>query len=316
MEMMKAVVYEKASKPTRLVFRDVEKPVPAADQVLIQVLSVSVNAADYRSMKMGLIPKKKIFGADIAGSVVAVGSDCHQFKVGDNVIGELSNFGFGGFAEYAVALEEALVLKPETLSVDKAAALPISGITALQGLRDKGAIQKGQQVLIYGAGGGVGTFAIQLAKYFGAHVSVVCGAKHLEQSRSLGADCAFDYTKDDCLKGAQSFDLILAVNGGRRFSEYKKALKPGGRIVVVGGSMSQLFTSLLFGWFLSLGSRKVITLAAKTNQQDLAFIASLAADGVLKPVIDRYYSLAEVPEAFAYASEGHAGGKVIITCFQ
>ncbi len=314
-ETMKAVVYDKATKPSMLVFREVEKPVPATDQVLVQVMSVSVNAADYRSMKMGIIPKKKIFGADIAGCVLAVGNDCHQFKVGDNVIGELSGFGFGGFAEYAVAPEKALVLRPAGLSADVAAALPISGITALQGLRDKGHIQKGQQVLIYGGGGGVGTFAIQLAKYYGAEVSVVCGSKHMEQSIALGADHAFDYTKDECLNRDKPFDLILAVNGGRRFSAYKQALKPGGRVVVIGGLMSQIVTSLLFGWFMSLGSKKVINLAAKMNQQDLAFLASLATDGAIKPVIDRYYPLDEVPEAVGYASAGHANGKVIISCF-
>lgn len=312
--MMKAVVYDKSVKPSKLVYRDVENPVPADHEVLVKVNAVAVNAADYRSMKMGIIPKKKIFGADIAGRVVEVGTNCHQFKVGDEVIGELSTCGFGGFAEYAVAPEKLLVHKPATLSNEAAAALPISAITALQGLRDKGAVQPGHQVLIYGGGGGVGTFSIQLAKYYGAEVTVVCGTKHIEQSIALGADFAIDYTKEDVLNSDRHYDLILGVNGGRRISDYKRMLKPGGCFVMVGGLFNQIFSTLLFSWFFSLGSKKVMALAAKTTQEDLSLLAKLAADGTIKPVFDRYYSLAEGPEAMFYASEGHASGKVIITC--
>lgn len=311
---MKAVVYNKSAKPDKLVYCEVEKPVPAENEVLIQVEAVSVNAADYRSMKMGMIPKKKIFGADVAGKVVAVGNKCHQFHVGDEVIGELSTYGFGGFAEFVVAPEKALVNKPATLSVDVAAALPISGLTALQALRNKGNVQKDQQVLIYGGGGGVGTFSIQLAKYFGAEVTVVCGTKHIEQSKALGADFTIDYSNDDMLTTDRHYDLIVGINGGRRISDYKRVMKPGGKTVMVGGSLLQIFKSLLFGWLLSLGSKKIIALAAKLNQQDLAFLAQLAAEGTIKPVIDRYYTLENVPEAMRYAGEGHASGKVIVQC--
>lgn len=311
---MKAVVYNKAYKPVNLMVCDVEKPVPADHEVLVKVKAVAVNAADYRSMKMGMIPKKKIFGADIAGRVVDVGTNCRQFNVGDEVIGELSTCGFGGFAEYAVAPEKLLVHKPVTLTDQAAAALPISAITALQGLRDKGTVQPGQQVLIYGGGGGVGTFSIQLAKYYGAEVTVVCGTKHIDQSIALGADFTIDYTKADMLTTDRKYDLIVGINGGRRISDYKRVMKSGGKVVMVGGSLVQLFKSLLFGWFYSLGSKKVVALAAKTNQEDLAFLAKLAADGTIKPVFDRSFSLAEGPEAVQYTSEGHASGKVIITC--
>lgn len=312
MKKMKAVIYDKTIKPDKLSYCEVDKPVPTDNEVLIKVFAVSVNAADYRSMKMGLIPKKKIFGADVAGRIESIGKNIHNFKVGDEVVGDFSSIGFGGFAEYAVAPEKAIVLKPAKLSFDVAAALPLAAVTALQALRDKSKIQKGQMVLIYGGGGGVGTFAIQLAKYYGAIVTVVCGSKNVEQSRLLGADYIIDYTKDDALNDAQRYDLILAVNGNRRLIDYKRALKPGGRYVMVGGSMSQIFSSLLFGRIMSIGSKKMYALAAKPNQKDLEFVTLLAADNKIKPVIDRYYPLDKVADAIRYISESHASGKVII----
>lgn len=205
---MKAVIFDKMFKPDKLAYRDLDKPVQADNEVLIEVAAVSVNAADYRSMKMGMIPKSKIFGADVAGSVVAVGKNISLFKVGDEVIGDLASFGFGGFAEYAVAPEKALVKKPAKLSFEDSAALPMSAVTAIQALR-KGNIQKGHDVLIYGSAGGVGTFSIQLAKYYGATVTAVCSTRNIEQSLALGADFVIDYTNEDFINSDRRYDICL-----------------------------------------------------------------------------------------------------------
>jgi NADPH:quinone reductase-like Zn-dependent oxidoreductase len=312
MEKMKAVVIDKTIRPDKLSYCDVEKPVPSENEVLLKIHAVAVNAADYRSLQMGMIPKQKILGADIAGTVESVGKNIQQFKVGDEVLGDLGSFGFGGFAEYTVAPEAALVHKPAKLSFEEAAALPMSSLTALQALRNKGVLQKGQQVLLYGGGGGVGTFAIQLAKYFGAETTVVCSSKNIAQSNALGADTVLDYTQQDALKTDKRYDLILAINGNRRLLDYKRALKPHGIYVMVGGSLPQIFKSLLFGWFLSFGSKKMRTLAAKANQNDLEFIAKLAEEGILKPVISQYYSLDKVAEAMSQLRAGHSSGKVVI----
>ena len=312
MEKMKAVVYDKKVLPDRLVYRDAEKPEPNDNEVLIKILAVSVNAADYRSMGFGIIPKRRIFGADIAGRVESVGKNIRQLKAGDEVIGELSNAGFGGFAQYTVAPEKALVLKPAKITFEEAAALPLAAITALRALRDKGNIQKGHKVLIAGSGGGVGTFAVQLAKYFGAEVTAVCSTKNVEQSRSLGADDVIDYTKEDFTKGNKRYDLIIAVNGNRSLSAYRRILNQNGIYVMVGGAMVQIIKSLLFGRLMSFGSKKMLSLAAKSNQKDMELIVKLAADGTIKPVIDRRYSLDHTADAMRYVSEGHARGKVVI----
>lgn len=312
MEKIKAVVYDKTIKPDKLSYCEVDKPVPTDNQVLIKVLAVSVNAADYRSMKMGMIPKSKIFGADVSGRVEFVGKNIHQFKIGDEILGDLASYGFGGFAEYVVAPEKAIVHKPANLPFDVAAGLPMAAVTALQALRDKGKIQKGETVLIYGGGGGVGTFAIQLAKYFGAVVTVVCGSKNVEQSRSLGADYILDYSKEDFIKDDRRYDLILAINGNRRLIDYYRVLKPNGRYVMVGGSISQIFKSLLLGWLMSIGSKKMNALVAKPNQKDLEYVTKLASENKITPVIDRNYSLDKVADAIQYLSDGHARGKVII----
>ncbi|MBU1633250.1 NAD(P)-dependent alcohol dehydrogenase, partial [bacterium] len=293
-------------------YRNVEKPRPNDNEVLIKILAVSANAADYRSMRMGIIPKRRIFGADIAGRVESVGENIRQFKPGDEVIGDLSDCGFGGFAEYAVAPEKALIPKPTKILFEEAAALPMAGITALQALRDKGNIQKGQKVLIVGSGGGVGTFAVQLAKYFGAVVTAVCSTKNVEQTSSLGADYVIDYTKEDFTKSNRSYDLILAVNGNRSLSAYKRILNPNGKYVMVGGALVQIFKSILFGWLMSFGSKKMRSLAAKSNQKDLEFIVKLVEDGKIKPVIERRYPLDKAADAMRYLGEGHARGKVVI----
>lgn len=309
---MKAVVYNRNSSPDKLIYSDVEKPVPNDNEVLIKVVAVSANAADYRSIKMGLIPKKKIFGADIAGRVDSVGRNIQQFKLGDEVIGDLSDYGFGGFAEYAVAPEKALIPKPAKISFEEAASLPMAALTALQALRDKGNIQPGQKVLIVSSSGGVGTFAVQLAKYFGAVVTGVCSSKNVKQTISLGADFVIDYTKEDFTKSNESYDLILAINGNRQLSAYKHILKQNGIYVMVGGALKQIFKSIVFGWLMSLGSKKMYFLAAKSNQKDLEFIVRLAEDGKITPVIDRRYSLDKTAEAIYYLNEGHARGKVVI----
>jgi NADPH:quinone reductase-like Zn-dependent oxidoreductase len=312
MEKIKAVVYNKKGLPDKLIYCDVEKPVPNDNEVLIKVLTVSANAADYRSIKMGLIPKRKIFGADIAGRVESIGKNIQQFKTGDEVIGDLSGCGFGGFAEYALAPEKALIPKPAKISFEEAAALPMAAVTALQALRDKGNIQQEQKVLIVSSSGGVGTFAVQLAKYFGAVVTGVCSSKNVDQTSSLGADYVIDYTKEDFTKSNRYYDLILAINGNRPLSAYKRILNPNGIYVMIGGALSQIFKSILFGWLMSFGSKKMYFLAAKSNQKDLEFIVKLAEDGKIKPVIDRRYSLDKTAEAMHYLNEGHARGKVVI----
>ena len=309
---MKAIIYIKKGLPDKLIYSDVEKPRPNDNEVLIKILAVSANAADYRSMRMGFIPKRRIFGADIAGKVESVGKKIQQFKPGDEVIGDLSDYGFGGFAEYAVAPEKALIQKPAKILFEEAAALPLAAITALQALRDKGNIQKGQNILIVGSGGGVGTFAVQLAKYFGSMVTAVCSTTNVEQTNTLGADYVIDYTKEDFTKSNRCYDLIIAVNGNRSLFAYKRTLNPNGIYVMVGGALWQIFKSILFGWLMSFGSKKMRFLAAKSNQMDLEFIVKLVENGKIKPVIDRRYSLDKTAEAMRYLGEGHARGKVII----
>jgi NADPH:quinone reductase-like Zn-dependent oxidoreductase len=309
---MKAVVYNKKGSPEKLVYCDVDKPVPGEDEVLIKVHAVSINAADYRSMKMGLIPKRKIFGADIAGRIESVGKNISQFRNGDEVLGDLAGCGFGGFAEYVTAPEKALIIKPAKIAFEEAAALPMAAFTALQAMRDKGKIQKGQNVLIAGSAGGVGTFAVQLAKYFGAEVTGICSSKNMEQTKLLGADHVIDYTKEDFTKTNNRYDLILAINGNRSLSAYKRILAPNGIYVMVGGSMGQIFSSLLFGWLMSFGSKKMITQSGKSNKNDLEFLVKLLEDGAIKPVIERRYPLEKTGEAMSYLSEGHACGKVVI----
>jgi NADPH:quinone reductase-like Zn-dependent oxidoreductase len=263
-------------------------------------------------MKMGIIPRRKIFGADIAGFAESVGKNIPRLKPGDEVMGDLAGFGFGGFAEYVTAPEKALIIKPAKISFEEGAALPMAALTALQALRDKGNIQKGQKVLIVGSAGGVGTFAVQLAKYFDTEVTGVCGTNNVMQTSSLGADHVIDYTKEDFTKSSIRYNLIIAVNGNYSLSAYKKILTPDGIYVMVGGSLSQIFKSLLFGWLLSFGSKKMKIVTAKANKNDLEYIAKLAEDGKIKPVIDRQYSLDKTSDAMRYLSEGHAQGKVVI----
>lgn len=309
---MKAVVYDKRGSPGVLRLQDVEKPAPKDDEVLVKIFAVSINAADYRSMQMGIIPKNRIFGADVAGVVETAGDNVHKLKAGDEVFGDLSAVGFGGFAEYVAAPENVFALKPAGVSFEDAAAVPMASLTALQALRDKGEIQAGKKTLVYGAGGGVGTFAVQLAKYFGAEVTAVCSSNNADLVHSLGADLVIDYSKEDFTKSEMKYDLILGVNGNHRLTTYKRMLTPKGIFVMVGGALSQVVKTLVFGTFLSLGGRKMRFLAAKPSTQDLEFIIGLVKAGKIKPILDRYYPLRQTAEAVRYLSQGHARGKVVI----
>ncbi|NMC39060.1 MAG: NAD(P)-dependent alcohol dehydrogenase [Bacteroidales bacterium] len=309
---MKAVIYDRKSKPDKLVFCDMDKPGPSDDEVLIKLHAVSLNAADYSSMQMGIIPKKKIFGADVAGRIESAGKNISLFKPGDEVIGDLADYGFGGLAEYVTAPERALVVKPHGISFEEGAALPMAAMTALQALRNMAGVQKGKTVLIVGSAGGVGTYAVQLARYFGAEVTGVCGPKNVKQTLSLGADHVIDYTKESIKESDKRYDIILGINGNYPLLTYKKLLTSNGTYVMVGGSLSQIFKSLLFGWFLSFGSRKMKSLTAKTSIADLEFLLKLVGQGVIRPVIDRRYPLEKTAEAVSYLKQGHSTGKVII----
>lgn len=324
---MKGIVYTKYGMPDVLQFKDVEKPTPLDDEVLVEIHAASVNAYDWhfltadvfliRLMGGGLLkPKNTTLGADIAGRVEAVGSQVKQFKPGDEVFGAARR-GRGGFAEYVCALEKSLVLKPANVSFEEAAAVTMAALTALQGLRDEGRIRSGQKVLIDGASGGVGTFAIQIAKSFGAEVTAVCSTTKLDIARSIGADHVIDYTKEDFTKNGKRYDLILAANGFHSVFEYKRALNPNGICVISGGGevsiVALIRDTLLSMWISKTENKKIGSFMANINQKDLAFMKELLETGKVKPVIDRRYMLSETAEALRYIGEGHAKGKVVIT---
>lgn len=318
---MKAIVYTKYGSPDVLQLKDVEKPAPQDHEVLIKIHTASVNAYDWhaltadifliRLMGGGLLkPKQTRLGADIAGRVEAVGGNIKKFRPGDEVFGSI---GHGGFAEYACAPETRLALKPENLSFEEAAAVPMAALTALQGLRDEGQIHSGQKVLINGASGGVGTFAVQIAKSFGAEVTAVCSSRNLDQAYAIGADQVIDYTRQDFTQNGQQYDLIFAANGYHPLSHYKRALTSKGIYVMAGGSMAQIFQAMLLGSRMSKpGGRKMGGVSAKIDQKDLVILKDLIEAGKIKPVIDRRYPLSEAAEALRYLGEGHAHGKVVI----
>jgi NADPH:quinone reductase-like Zn-dependent oxidoreductase len=323
---MKAIVYTKFGPPDVLELKEVEKPVPKDNEVLVKVHAASLNAADFeyrrgvfvaRLLYRGLLkPKYKILGSDIAGQVEAVGRNLKQFKPGDEIWGDLSYpYGFGTFAEYVCVPENALRLKPASMTFEEAAAVPTAAVVALQNLRGKRPIQPGQKVLINGAGGGVGTFAVQLAKYFGAEVIGVDSTEKLDMVRSIGADHVIDYTKEDFTKSGQRYDLILDVVVHRSVFDYKRALSPEGITVMVGGSTTRVFSNLLLGPLVFItGSKKMGLVKWEPNKkEDLVFLKELFEAGKVKPVIDRCYPLNKVAEAFRYLEEGHAQGKVVIT---
>jgi NADPH:quinone reductase-like Zn-dependent oxidoreductase len=317
---MKAAVYTRYGPPDVVQITDVEKPVPKDNEVLIKVRAASVNPLDWHLMRgkpyigrllFGLLkPKVTRLGRDVAGQVEAVGRNVTQFKPGDEVFGACR----GAFAEYVCAIEDKLAPKPANISFEDAAAVPVAAISALQGLRDKGRIQRGHKVLVDGASGGVGTFAVQIAKSFGAEVTAVCSTRNVDTARSIGADHVIDYTREDFTQSGQRYDLIIAANAYHSIFDYRRALSQDGNYVMVGGGWAQSLQAMLLGPLLSLiGSKKMCFFITKINKKDLVLLKDLLEAGKVTPVIDRNYPLSEVPEAIRYLEVGHARGKVVIT---
>jgi NADPH:quinone reductase-like Zn-dependent oxidoreductase len=317
---MKAIVYHKYGSPDVLELQEVEKPTPRDNQLLLKVHAAAVNPLDWHTLRgtpflvrltAGLLkPKNKILGADVAGRVEAVGKDVKEFRVGDEVFGGI---GLGAFAEYVCVTEKGLVLKPANNSFAEAAAVPVAALTALQGLRDKGEIRPGQKVLVNGASGGVGTFAVQIAKTFGAEVTGVCSTRNVELVRSLGADQVIDYTQEDFSRNGQQYHLIIDNAANRSLSDYRRALTPQGNGVIIGYSPRLMLQVMLLGpWLSRSGGRKIGLMLANINKKDLLLMKELLEAGKVAPVIDRCYPLSEVPEAIRYLEEGHAQGKVVI----
>jgi NADPH:quinone reductase-like Zn-dependent oxidoreductase len=315
---MIAIVYEKYGSPDVLQFKEIATPAPADDEILIHVHTASVNPLDWQFMRgepwfmrlmIGLRkPKDTRLGVDVAGVVEAVGRNVTQFKQGDAVFGGCR----GAFAERVCTKEDDLVLKPANLSFEQAAAVPVAALTAFQGLRDKGRIQPGHKVLIDGASGGVGTFAIQIAKSFGAEVTAVCSTRNLQTARSLSADHVIDYTREDFTRNGLRYDLIMAANAYHSIFDYRRALSRGGICVKSGGRAS--LPGMLLGRLLSLfGHKKTCSLIAKLNKKDLVLLKGFLEAGTVVPVIDRRYPLSHTAEAIRYLEEGHARGKVVIT---
>jgi NADPH:quinone reductase-like Zn-dependent oxidoreductase len=326
---MQAIVYTTYGSPDVLQLNDIERPTPKDNEVLVKVHAASANPLDWHLMRAepflarlenGLLkPKNTKLGADIAGRIEAVGRNITQFQIGDDVFGALSINKLGGFAEYVCAPEELLALKPAKMTFEQAAAVPIAAFTALQGLRNKGQIQSGQKVLINGASGGVGTFAVQIAKSFGTEVTGVCSTRNVDMVRSIGADHVIDYTQADFTTNGQRYDLIFDAVGNRSVSDFKRALRPNGICAVAGfTTLSRLFQVIFLGaWVSRIGSKKIgLMETAKPNQTDLVFIKELLEAGKVAPVIDRCYPLSAVPEAIRYLEAGHARGKVVITVEQ
>jgi NADPH:quinone reductase-like Zn-dependent oxidoreductase len=320
---MKAILYRNYGAPDVLHSEDVEKPSPGDDEVLIRIRAAAANPLDYHLMggtyilrlMTGLFkPKPTRPGADLAGEVEAVGRNVTRFRPGDAVFGGSR----GAFAEYVCAREDRLALKPANLTFEQAAALPVAGLTALQGLRDKGRIQPGQKVLINGAAGGVGTFAVQIAKVFGAQVTGVCSTKSVDLVRSIGADHVIDYTRDDFTRSAQRYDLIFDCVGNRPLTAYRRVMTPKGTFIACGvrpggrwiGPLPSLLKLLVSSWFVS---QNVVFFIARIGTDDLIVLKELIEANKVTPVIDRRYTLSEAPEAVRYLKEGHARGKVVMT---
>lgn len=319
---MRALVYERYGLPDVLRIAEVEIPRPKDDEVLIAVHAASVNSWDWDLLRgkpyitrLGGLrkPRYRILGADVAGRVVAAGAAVTRFRPGDEVFGDISGCGWGGFAEYACAREKALTPKPAGLSFEQAAAIPQAAVLALQGLRDTGKLRKGSRVLINGAGGGVGTFAIQYAKWLGAEATGVDRAEKLEMLRAVGADHVLDYTREDFAAGGRRYDLILDVVGNRSAVDVKRALKPGGAYVMVGGSMSRILRTLLAAPLTAwLEKKRMAVLVHRPNHEDQLFWKGLVEAGHAKPVVDRLYALNDAAEALSYFGEGRVQGKVVV----
>ena len=322
---MKAAVYRRYGPPDVLRIEEVEKPVPGDDELLVKVHAVSVNRSDWEGLigepiyaRMGGLrnPSNTILGSDIAGTVESVGKNNGQFQRGDAVFGELADY-HGGFAEYASTKGKYLALKPASLTFEEAAVIPQAGVIALQGIRDKWKIQPGQQVLINGAGGGSGMFAIQLAKLYGAEVTGVDNTGKLDFMRSLGADHVIDHTRENFTRNKKQYDFILDLLAYRSAFAYARALKPNGSYYAVGGSVITFLQFLLFGPLIRRTSgKKVRLLVVQRNRKDLESITELCVSGKVKPVIDKRFPLSAVPEALRYLGEGHAKGKIVITVEQ
>lgn len=319
---MKAVVYTQYGSPEVLQIEEIEKPTPDENQVLVKVYASSINAGDYfaiggkpflfRFFTRGLLkPKNTRLGIDVAGKVEVVGKNVKQFRPGDEVFGCRN----GAFTEYICAREGLLALKPANISYEQAAAVPWAALVALQTIRFVGEIQPGQKVLIQGASGGVGAFAVQIAKAFGAEVTAVCSTRNLDMARSIGADHVIDYTREDFTRNPQRYDLIIAINGYHSLSAYKRALTPQGIYLCGGGALRQIIQANLFGSFMSRKGGKQMRMMgrAKVIQEDLVFLAKLLEEGKIVPVIDGIFPLNDIVEAFRYLEENHARGKVVIT---
>ncbi|MGE5222513.1 MAG: NAD(P)-dependent alcohol dehydrogenase [Omnitrophica WOR_2 bacterium] len=318
---MKAVVYTEYGPADVLKIEEIEQPPPQDQQVLIKVHAASINASDWRVMENPILarltgggllkPKNTRVGSDVAGQVEAVGENVKQFRPGDEVFGCAK----GAFAENVLAREGNLALKPANRTYQEAAAIPIAALTALQGIRYGGGIRPGQKVLIQGASGGVGTFAVQLTRLYGAEVIAVCSTRNLDMARSLGAGHVIDYTKEDFTRSSQGYDFIFAINGYHSLSAYQRALNPGGVYVCAGGSLSQIFQVMLLGsWMSRSGDKKMGMMGiAKINQDDLVYLGELLETGKIISVIDRSYPLSKIVEAFRYIEETHPQGKVVIT---
>ena len=306
--IMKAIVYTQNGSTEALQLREVARPEPRGDKVLVRVAAASVNILDL------LKRINKVPGADIAGRVEAVGAAATQFQPGDEVFGVPAGF-VGGFAEFVCVPEGRLARKPANLSFEAAAGVPLTSMTALQGLRDKGKIRPGHKVLVNGASGGVGTYAVQIAKSFGAEVTAVCSARNLAMARAIGADHVIDYRQEDFTQNGRRYDLIIGVNGYHPILDYRRALTPRGRYVTIGGSKTQVLQGILLGPALSLVGRKRMGFMgiARPNQKDLLTVKELVEAGKVAPVIDRIYLLARAAEAMGYLADGHAQGKVVIT---
>ena len=321
---MKAIVYTKYGSPDVLQVKEVERPVPNADEVLVKVHAASINSWDwdmltgrpleYRFFSGILKPSKtKILGCDITGRVDEVGRNINQFHPGDDVFGDLCEGSWGGFAEYVCARENELTLKPTAMTFEEAAAIPQAGLLALQGLCEKREISPGHKILINGAGGGVGTFAIQIAKSFGAEVTGVDSTSKLDMMSTLGADYVIDYTKENFTKNGKSYDLILDVKTDRSVFDYWRALDSNGIYVSVGGRSARILQLVIVGSLFSMTGSKKLTLMLHKPNKDIEIIKELFESGKIKPVVDRCFPLSETPEAFEYFGEGHFKGKVVIT---
>ena len=318
---MRAIVYHKYGTPDVLKLEEVDKPAPRDDEVLIKVYAVSINDWDWGLLHGDFInrllnglgkPKKKILGSDIAGRIETVGKNVTQFKPGDEVYGDLSGH-WGGFAEYVCARENSVALKPQSMSFAEAAAIPQAAMLAVQGLIDKGKIHQGQKLLINGAGGGVGTFGIQIAKLYGVEVTGVDNTGKLDMLRAMGFDHVIDYTKEDFTKNGKHYDLILDVKTNRSMFSYTRALSRNGVYVTVGGSLARLLQALLLAPLIKMIYKKHIHIVALKTNKDLVYMNKLFESGKVKPVIDGPYKLDEVPEAFRLFGKGEHKGKVVIT---